>query len=140
MTESMVVQVGKAEASVPMEADAVEVDGYRVTLVAQPSPVLPGDMTHLHFTLSKNGKPVVDAEPIEGMPAYCVVAGERLEVAHPMGGKENFGGPEIRFHAYFPRDGLYSVCLTFRHQGKLVTARLGVRVQPHRSGLDPGQR
>jgi uncharacterized membrane protein len=140
MTGSTVVHVGRRSELPAPETDAVDVDGYRVMVVPQPWPVRPGDMTHLHFHFSRGGKPLVDLEPVEGLPAYCIVAGERIEFAHPMGGKENYGGPELRFHVYLPREGRYVASITFAHGGKTRTARLAFRAVAHRPYIDPGEK
>jgi hypothetical protein len=140
------LRVAQAEIEIPgpaapaePEADAVQVNDYRVSMAVAPRPPADGVESHLTFDISRGGKPVADLEPFEGMSAMCVLIGDDgggYEFAHPI------AGPKLKFHADFAKPGRYRVWLTFRHAGRVVHAGLRVTVRgpsPLRR-LDPGNR
>lgn len=104
---------------------------YRVALTMTPNPPQVNDETTLTFTLSKDGLPLTDVEPFLGAGGHCVILSEDTQNylhSHPteMGG-ERFG-PNIVFHAKFPRPGVYKIWGQFKHKGKPLTADFIVQV------------
>src|SRR5207302_225565 len=54
-------------------APARAIGDYRAELRASPDPARAGDETLLTFTLSENGVPVMDLEPMLGAAGHCVI-------------------------------------------------------------------
>lgn len=79
----------------------------------------------LMFSLSKDGKPVMDLEPYLGAMGHLVIIsqdGKQFVHSHPLEEGPSAGkGPNVIFHAHFPTAGLYKGWGQFQHKGKIVT-------------------
>ncbi|BCK53237.1 hypothetical protein [Nocardia wallacei] len=111
-----------ADRPLPPPARTADVDGYHVTLG--------GDLTTaggaLHFTVTRDGKPVTDLQPYLGAYGHLVALRASdlsyLHV-HPQGevGRTP-AGPDVAFHAQAPSAGAYRLYLDFQHDGAVHTA------------------
>ena len=104
---------------------------YRVALTMTPDPPQRNDETQLTFAVSKNGVPVTDLEPFLGAGGHCVILSADTQGylhSHPleMGGSRF--GPNVTFHAQFPRAGVYKIWGQFQHEGKPLIADFTIRV------------
>jgi uncharacterized membrane protein len=108
--------------------EAVDVEGYRVAVFANPWPPGRGSEISLRFSVNRLGLPVMDLESVDGFGAMCTVVsedGSYFDTAHPVSG-------DLRFNTYFPHLGVYRIYFTFRHKGKTVTAPLSLKVSERR--------
>lgn len=95
-----------------------------------------GGQTTLAFSLTKNGKPVVDLQPYLGALGHLVVVdptASTLLHSHPMGAGEP---GKVTFHTSFPAPGLYKMWGEFRPDGQalrvdFVVDASGAAVTPH---------
>ncbi len=107
------------------QADAVEVDGYTVTLDGS---LTPGEDARLTLSVARDGKPVTDLEPYLGAYGHLVAlrAGDLAYLhVHPDGSSDDVAtasGPEVVFHAAVPTGGTYHLYLDFKHRGTVHTA------------------
>lgn len=105
---------------------------YRVALTLSPRPLRANDEATLTFTLSEDGKPITNLEPLLGAGGHCVILSEDTQDylhSHPLETPgQTVTGPEVHFHTRFPRSGLYKVWGQFLHRGKILTADFVVRV------------
>ncbi len=106
---------------------------YRVELRAAPDPPRAKDEAVLAFTLTRNGRPVTDLEPLLGAAGHCVVIRQdTMEYlhCHPVEPLDPAGvGPTVRFHTRFPVPGLYKVWGQFSRAGTILTADFVLRVE-----------
>ncbi len=128
-----------ASASAAVPGEGVTDGPYRISVRGHPYPPGPNDQSTLFVDVEKDGRPVLDLEPVEGMPAMCVVVSEDLETfecAHPV------GKGALRFHWYPPKLGRYLVWLTFRHEGQTRTVAMSLIVSERAlpRALDLGER
>jgi hypothetical protein len=107
------------------------VDGYDVTLDGD---LVPGEMSKVTLTVSRNGRPVTDLQPYLGAYGHLVVlrAGDLgyLHV-HPLGepgDPDVTPGPHVRFATTAPSAGTYRLFLDFKHGGDVRTAAFTVEV------------
>lgn len=131
---------------------------YTVTLMPMPGYLIAEQPVMLHATvLDARGAPVTDLEPYLGAMGHAVLLPEdraRYLHVHPMGDSSMAGmpgmptlpgrtaadsattagahGPEVMFHAQFPRGGRYKLWLQFQHHGAIITAPFVLDVRdPH---------
>lgn len=90
-------------------------------------------MTHpMTVTISKDGKPVTDLQPYLDTYAHLTAIHEGdLAFAHlhpqtKINGDS--GGPDLAFHAMFPKAGNWRLFLQFQTAGQLHTAALTLKV------------
>ncbi|WP_280273669.1 hypothetical protein [Nocardia wallacei] len=122
LSRTVTVAGPAADQPLPPPARTADVDGYRVTLG--------GDLTTagsaLHFTVTRDGKPVTDLQPYLGAYGHLVALRATdlsyLHV-HPQGevGRTP-AGPDVAFHAQAPSAGAYRLYLDFQHNGAVHTA------------------
>jgi len=110
----------------PAPQPLAETDGYGVRLAAG-DPVA-GEPAELDFTVSRDGRPVVDLAPYLGEKGHLVALREGdlafLHV-HPEEGQE-VAAEEIEFASTFPTPGRYRLYLQFKHEGTVHTAEFTV--------------
>jgi hypothetical protein len=106
-------------------ARVAEVDGYQIRLDGD---LVPGAAVQVFATVSRDGAPVTDLEPLDGAFGRldAVRAGD-LAVArvHPDAAPpapSDRAGPGIAFTAEVPAAGTYRLFLDFRHAGVQRTA------------------
>ncbi|MBB5912731.1 hypothetical protein BJY24_001598 [Nocardia transvalensis] len=122
LSRTVTVAGNAADQPLPPIARTAEVDGYRVTLDGAPSTA--GGA--LHFSVTRDGKPVTDLQPYLGAYGHLVALRATdlsyLHV-HPQGevGKVP-AGPGVDFHAQAPSAGAYRLYLDFQHDGAVHTA------------------
>jgi hypothetical protein len=106
------------------ESRASTVDGYTVTLDGD---LVPGAMSPLRLTATRDGAPVTDLQPYLGAYGHLVVLRQGdlayLHV-HPESGSAS--GPDIAFHAGVPSAGTYRLFLDFQAGGVVRTAEFTV--------------
>jgi hypothetical protein len=114
------------------------VDGSRVQMKVEPSVLLAGEDLDVpvHFTDAATGAAVNDLQRYLGAFAHALILSEdmidfihthpeeQLEGTNITGG----GGPDVVFHALFPRPGRYRMWLQFQRHDKLSTAVFTFRV------------
>ncbi|WP_169949145.1 hypothetical protein [Microbispora sp. H11081] len=109
----------------PAERTA-RVDGYTVTLAGD---LVPGRVSKLDFTVSKDGRPVGDLEPYLGASGHLVAirAGDLAYLhVHP---EEDTAAAGVTFAASAPSGGDYRLFLDFKHEGTVRTAAFTVRAE-----------
>lgn len=114
----------------PEPARSVRVGDYTVDVEGE---LVPGEMSPLTLTVSKDGTPVRDLQPY--LEAYGHLVALRdgdlayLHV-HPDGSPGDGStepGPHIRFFAEVPSTGTYRLFLDFKHTGDVRTAEFTMR-------------
>lgn len=109
-------------------ADRVQQIGdYTVALDTDDLGLWAGWENQLTFTIFKQGHPVDDLGAYLGALGHCVIISEDTQDfvhchAIQMSAVKLPGGPQVAFHALFPRAGRYHVWAQFSHQGHLLTA------------------
>lgn len=113
-------------------------DGVTVSLDATPAKLISGEETDIpiHFTDEKTGEPVRDLQRYLGAFGHAMMlSGDMTEHvhAHPEEMLEGTavtegGGPDLTFHALFPKPGIYRIWLQFQRNGRLSTLPFTVRV------------
>jgi len=113
-------------------------NGVTVELQFDPAKLVSGEETDvpIHFTDEKTGEPVKDLQRYLGAFGHAMMLSDDMTEhvhAHPeemLEGTEVTagGGPDLVFHALFPRPGLYRIWLQFLRQDKLSTVPFTVRV------------
>jgi hypothetical protein len=105
------------------------VDGYEVRLDGD---LVPGQMSEVTLTVSKDGTPVTDLQPYLGAYGHLVaLRGGDLAYLHvhpdgePGDGKTK-PGPTVTFYAEVPTAGTYRLFLDFQHGGTVRTAEFTV--------------
>ncbi len=119
------------------------VNGVTVELRLEPSKFLTGEELDvpIHFTDEKTGEPVKDLQRYLGAFGHAMMLNDDMTEhvhAHPEEMLEGTaitsgGGPELVFHALFPKPGHYRIWLQFLRKDVLSTVPFTVRV------LRPGE-
>jgi hypothetical protein len=114
-------------------------DGVTVSLLATPDKLVSGEETDIpiHFTDEKTGEPVTNLQRYLGAFGHAMMLSEDMTEhvhAHPEEMLEGTaitegGGPDLTFHALFPKPGLYRIWLQYQRNGKLSTIPFTVRVR-----------
>ncbi|MEC3974388.1 hypothetical protein [Amycolatopsis sp. H20-H5] len=101
------------------------VDGYQVRMDGD---LVPGQLSKVTVTVTKNGREVTDLQPYLGAYGHLVaLRGGDLAYLHvhpdgaPGDGKTP-AGPTVTFYAEVPSAGSYRLFLDFQHEGKVRTA------------------
>jgi hypothetical protein len=114
----------------PGPAPVAEVDGYTVVLTGE---LTAGAESELTFSVSRDGRPVVDLQPYLGAYGHLVALREGdleylhvhpLEDAHVAPAP----GPHVAFAATAPSAGTHRLFLDFRHGDAVHTAAFTVQV------------
>ena len=113
-------------------------NGTTVELQIDPSKLIAGEEADvpIHFVDEKTGQPVKDLQRYLGAFGHAMMLNEDMTEhvhAHPeemLEGTEVTagGGPDLVFHALFPRPGHYRIWLQFLRNDKLSTVPFTVRV------------
>ena len=113
-------------------------DGVTVSLQVTPAKLISGEETDvpIHFTDEKTGEPVKNLQRYLGAFGHAMMLSEDMTEhvhAHPEEMLEGTsitegGGPDLTFHALFPKPGVYRVWLQYQRNGKLSTIPFTVRV------------
>ncbi|MBI2756731.1 MAG: FixH family protein [Phycisphaerales bacterium] len=121
---------GTAPAAKPLAVDAGKpktIDGYSYTFASK-APLATGE-NEITFTVSKDGKPVTDLEPLLGAMGHLVIISsdqKNFVHSHPHEANESDanrrGGPAVTFEAWFEKPGTYKGWGQFQHKGKMITA------------------
>ncbi len=133
---------GDLAASIPeLTADTTfskTADGVVVTLGATPAKLISTEDTDIpiRFTDETTGAPVTDLQRYLGAFGHAMMLSEDMTEhvhAHPEEMLEGTavtegGGPDLTFHALFPRPGMYRIWLQFQRRGKLSMVPFTVRV------------
>jgi hypothetical protein len=119
---------------VPLTPSRVaEVDGYQVRLDGD---LVPGAPEQVFATVSRDGAPVTDLEPLDGAfgSLAALRAGDLVPArVHPDAAQPapaDRAGPGIAFTAEVPAPGTYRLFLDFRHEGTQHTAVFTVATGP----------
>jgi hypothetical protein len=125
-------------ALVPDTSFTKTVDGVTVTLAATPAKLISAEETDIpiRFTDEKTGEPVTDLQRYLGAFGHAMMLSDDMTEhvhAHPEEMLEGTavvegGGPDLTFHALFPKPGVYRIWLQFQRAGKLSTVPFTVRV------------
>ncbi|MFA5909089.1 MAG: heavy metal-binding domain-containing protein [Vicinamibacterales bacterium] len=113
-------------------------DGVVVELAATPAKLISGEETDLpiHFEDEKTGEPVKNLQRYLGAFGHAMMLSEDMTEhvhAHPEEMLEGTtvtegGGPDLVFHALFPKPGMYRIWLQFQRNGRLSMIPFTVRV------------
>jgi len=113
-------------------------DGVIVSMDATPAKLIAGEETDIpiHFTDEKTGQPVTDLQRYLGAFGHAMMLSADMTEhvhAHPEEMLEGTtvtagGGPDLTFHALFPKPGIYRIWLQFQRNGVLSTVPFTVRV------------
>jgi hypothetical protein len=113
-------------------------NGVTVDLQIDPSKVVAGEEADvpLHFVDEKTGAPVKDLQRYLGAFGHAMMLSEDMTEhvhAHPEEMLEGTaitegGGPDLTFHALFPKPGNYRIWLQFQRNDVLSTIPFTVRV------------
>ena len=114
----------------PGPAPVAEVDGYTVVLTGE---LTAGAESELTFSVSRDGRPVVDLQPYLGAYGHLVALREGdLEYlhVHPVEDAQvaPAPGPHVAFAATAPSAGTHRLFLDFRHGDAVHTAAFTVQV------------
>ena len=107
--------------ALPAPSDTARTDGYVVTKS-------PDHTGALHFSVSRDGKPVTDLQPYLGTRGHLVMlrAGDlRYAHVHPLAGTD-----ELAFDEVDGRPGRYRLFLQFRHRDAVHTAAFTLGDRP----------
>jgi hypothetical protein len=104
-------------------------------LITQPRTLTAGTHAMLLVRLADHGQPVTDLQPYMGAMGHAAIISQdtqRFLHCHP---EQLFptspgsrGGPDIAFHAAFPKTGKYKIWAQFKRDGKIVIADFVVDV------------
>lgn len=113
-------------------------NGVTVELQIEPSQLIAGEELDvpIHFTDTASGEPVKNLQRYLGAFGHAMMLNEDMTEhvhAHPEEMLEGTditsgGGPDLVFHALFPRPGHYRIWLQFLRNDKLSTVPFTVRV------------
>jgi hypothetical protein len=114
----------------PGPAPVAEVDGYTVVLTGE---LTAGAESELTFSVSRDGRPVVDLQPYLGAYGHLVALREGdLEYLHVHPVEDAHvapaPGPHVAFAATAPSAGTHRLFLDFRHGNAVHTAAFTVQV------------
>jgi hypothetical protein len=114
----------------PEPAPVAEVDGYTVVLTGE---LTAGAESELTFSVSRDGRPVVDLQPYLGAYGHLVALREgELEYLHVHPVEDAHvapaPGPHVAFAATAPSTGTHRLFLDFRHGDAVHTAAFTVQV------------
>lgn len=132
---------GDIASSMPaLKPDAMKktVNGVIVNLLIDPAKVVAGEEADvpIHFEDEKTGEPVKNLQRYLGAFGHAMMLSEDMTEhvhAHPEEMLEGTavsdgGGPDLVFHALFPKPGHYRVWLQFKRNNVLSTVPFTVRV------------
>lgn len=132
---------GDIAASLPNlkpDAMAKTINGVRVTLDLDPSKVVAGEEADvpIHFEDEKTSEPVKNLQRYLGAWGHAMMLNEDMSEhvhAHPEETLEGTtitdgGGPDLVFHALFPKPGHYRIWVQFQRNNVLSTIPFTVRV------------
>lgn len=118
----------KAQPVVPDTSPKKTVGNYQITYNL-PSEIMMRNEMSYSLTIEKNGQPVEDLENYLGALGHSVILKEgSLDFIHTHAKEINTRGPEIKFSASFPKDGVYKIFTQFQHLGKLTTTDYAIGV------------
>jgi hypothetical protein len=113
-------------------------DGVTVSLGADPTKLISGEEADvpIHFEDEKTGEPVKNLQRYLGAFGHAMMLSEDMTEhvhAHPEEMLEGTlvtegGGPDLTFHALFPKPGMYRIWLQFQRNGRLSMIPFTVRV------------
>ena len=113
-------------------------DGVTVSMQLTPAKLISGEETDIpiRFTDEKTGEPVKNLQRYLGAFGHAMMLSEDMTEhvhAHPEQMLEGTsitegGGPDLTFHALFPKPGVYRIWLQYQRNGKLSTIPFTVRV------------
>ncbi|MGH9386785.1 MAG: heavy metal-binding domain-containing protein [Vicinamibacterales bacterium] len=114
------------------------VDGVKVELLTERRKLIAGDESDMliHFEDVAAGQPVKDLQRYLGAFGHAMMLSEDMQEyvhAHPAELLEGTtitsgGGPDLTFHALFPKPGHYRIWLQFQRRDRLSTVPITVRV------------
>lgn len=132
---------GDIAASVPsLKPDAMSktINGVKVNLDIDPAKVIAGEEADvpIHFEDEKTGQPVKDLQRYLGAWGHAMMLSDDMSEhvhAHPEETLEGTtttegGGPDLVFHALFPKPGHYRIWVQFQRNNVLSTIPFTVRV------------
>jgi hypothetical protein len=130
-----------ASAAPNLKSDAPwtrDIDGITVSMNIQPSQLIAGEELDIpvHFALAGSGEPVKDLQRYIGAFGHAMMLSEDMMEhvhAHPAEMLEGTtitsgGGPDLTFHALFPKPGYYRIWYQFQRNNKVSTLPFTVRV------------
>lgn len=113
-------------------------NGVKVNLLVEPSKLIAGEETDvpIHFEDEKTGEPVKNLQRYLGAFGHAMMLSEDMTEhvhAHPEETLEGTtvsegGGPDLVFHALFPKPGHYRIWVQFQRNDVLSTVPFTVRV------------
>ncbi|MFF3068952.1 hypothetical protein ACFVSN_01950 [Kitasatospora sp. NPDC057904] len=128
LSRTVTVPGEAAPVPLPAPAERTTVDGYTVTLHAQPM----AGAYQLTASFEKDGRPVTDLQPYLDSYAHLSAFHEgdqALAHLHPANAVTgDNGGPTLTFQAMLPEPGDWRVFLQFQTAGQVHTAELTLRV------------
>jgi Heavy metal binding domain len=114
------------------------VDGVKIELLAERKKLIAGEESDMpiHFEDLATGQPVKDLQRYLGAFGHAMMLSEDMQEyvhAHPEEMLEGTaitsgGGPDLTFHALFPKPGHYRIWLQFQRRDRLSTVPITVRV------------
>ena len=138
---------GDVRSAIPTLAPDIDwvrrANGAQVALQIEPRQVIAGDELDLpmHFTDTSTGAPITDLQRYLGAFGHALVLSEDMVDyihSHPDEQLEGTtitsgGGPDVNFHALFPKPGRYRIWLQFQRKDILSTVVFTVKA------LKPGE-
>ena len=125
-------------ALVPDTSYTKTTDGVTVALGLTPAKLISGEETDIpiHFVDEKTGEPVKNLQRYLGAFGHAMMLSDDMTEhvhAHPEEMLEGTavtegGGPDLTFHALFPKPGVYRIWLQFQRNNRLSTIPFTVRV------------
>src|SRR5262245_15698005 len=114
------------------------VDGVKLELVVERRKLVAGEESDMlmHFEDAATGQPIRDLQRYLGAFGHAMMLSEDMQEyvhSHPAEMLEGTsitsgGGPDLTFHALFPKPGHYRIWLQFQRHEKLSTLPITVRV------------
>ncbi len=114
------------------------VDGVKVELLAERRKLVAGEESDMpiHFEDVATGQPIKDLQRYLGAFGHAMMLSEDMQEyvhSHPAEMLEGTaitsgGGPDLTFHALFPKPGHYRIWLQFQRRDRLSTLPITVRV------------
>jgi hypothetical protein len=119
---------------IPAPQDGYLVFGnYRAAMAANPKELVAGSEAVLTVSIKDGDLPVTDLQPLLGASGHCVAiheGGEDYIHIHPADARPGAAiGPQVSFHARFPRQGRYRVWTQFQRGGRMLTFPFSVDVR-----------
>jgi preprotein translocase subunit YajC len=119
----------KVEQVIPDSQPKKTVGEYQITYNF-PAEIMMRNEINYTLTIEMNGQPITNLENYLGALGHSVILKEgTLDFIHAHADETIANrGPEIKFSASFPEEGIYKIFTQFQHQNKVITTDYVIRV------------